>query len=116
MSQLIFKDFVFLKNLVLNLIKEISTRLIASPKLSLVYILYLFEELNNFSMAEQECALFIRRFKKPTQFMFVYSIMRVKIQMKDSLKQFNKQFPYALNKFENLYQYDRSFEDLRSDN
>lgn len=113
MSQLIFKDFVFLKNLVLFLIKETSVRLFTSPNLNLVFILYLFEELCNFGMANQECIAFVGRFKKPTQFMYKYSIMRIQILMKNNLKRFNKQFPFALNKFENVLEYDRSFDDLK---
>ena len=109
----IFKDFVFLKNLLLMLIKETTNKLFTSPGLNMVYILYLFEELGNFGMADQECVAFTNRFKRPTQFTFKFCISRIRIMMKKNLKRFNKQYPYALNRFENLYVYDQSFDDLK---
>lgn len=113
MSLPIFKDFVFLKNLLLMLIKETTNKLFTSPGLNMVYILYLFEELGNFGMADQECVAFTNRFKRPTQFTFKFCIFRIKIMMKKNLKRFNKQYPYALNRFENLYVYDQSFDELK---
>ena len=113
MSLPIFKDFVFLKNLLLMLIKETTNKLFTSPGLNMVYILYLFEELGNFGMADQECVAFTNRFKRPTQFTFKFCIFRIKIMMKKNLKRFNKQYPYALNRFENLYMYDQSFDELK---
>jgi hypothetical protein len=109
----IFKDFVFLKNLLLSLIKQTTSKLFTSPNLNMVYILYLFEELGNFGMADQESLAFENRFKKTSLFTFKFCIIRVKIMMKKNLKRFNKQYLYALNKFENVYTYDQNLDKLK---
>ena len=112
----VFKDFIFLKNLLLVMLRENIAKLFGAPSLNLTYILFLFEVLNNFGMADQESALFLTRFGQPTYAAFRFCLLRVRLLMQKELKRSNRQYPYALNHYENLLVYDRGFETLKLDN
>ena len=58
-----FKDKVFVKNLIFTLFKGSSGRFKFSKVLGLTYILFMMEQLGNYSLVNQEIINFEKRFK-----------------------------------------------------
>lgn len=54
-----FKDFVFIKNLLIFLVYEIEPILSTNPNSNIVVILFLFEELANYGLVNREINLFL---------------------------------------------------------
>ena len=111
-----FKDFVFIKNLLVYLIYQVEHVIITNPNSNLTTILYLFEELANYGLINREINLFIMRFSGVRNMPYLYLLIRLKRKLKTELKLNNSKLALTRNTFEKVHIYDIELNNLKLPN
>lgn len=109
----VFKDFVLIKSIFFSIMYEMKNQFHRSNSLTIIYILFLLEETNNFAMCGTECFLYEKFVSKTNKLIDKICLTRIKAALMNNCKIQNLNGGPNSQSYEKLVLYDHHLDILK---